>query len=104
MSGPGLLLILLAIAFFYFVLIRPQKKRQVDSQRMLASLDVGDEVVTAGGIYGRVTEIDGDELLVEIASGVTVKVARRAIGAVIPPVVEAEEVEEDEPPASEDAG
>jgi preprotein translocase subunit YajC len=96
MNGPGLLLILVAFGFLYFVLIRLQKKRQLDSKSMLANLDVGDEVVTAGGIYGRVTEIVDDDLMVEIAPQLQVKVARKAIGAVIPPTVEAEVVEEDD--------
>ena len=103
MNGPGLLLILLAIGFLYFVLIRPQKKRQLDAKSMLANLSVGDEVVTAGGIYGRVTELVDDDLMVEIAPQLQVKVARRAIGAVIPPTVEAEVVEEDDQDGSEGA-
>jgi preprotein translocase subunit YajC len=116
MNGPGLLLIVLAFGFLYFVLIRPQKRRQVDARQMLSNLDVGDEVVTAGGIYGRVTEIVDDDLMLEIAPQLQVKVARKAIGAVVPPTVEAEVVEEDgeddqdaskehaEPPTAENGG
>jgi len=84
MSSLGFLLIIVAFAFLYFVLIRPQKRRQLESQRMLSELQVGDEVVTAGGLYGRIVELLDDAVVAEIAPGVRVKVARRAIGAVIP--------------------
>jgi preprotein translocase subunit YajC len=106
MSGLGFLIIIVAFGFLYFVLVRPQKRRQLESQRMLANLDVGVEVVTAGGIYGRVTELQDDALMVEIAPGTRVKVARRAIGAVIPPAdgTEDEPGEAEEPPAADDAG
>jgi preprotein translocase subunit YajC len=92
----GFLIIIVAFAFLYFVLVRPQKRRQLESQRMLASLQVGVEVVTAGGIYGRVTELQDDAVLVEVAPGMQVKVARRAIGGVIPPAEP--EVAEETPP------
>lgn len=91
MSASGLLLIVVAFAFLYFILIRPQKRRQQESQRLLSSLAVGDEVLTAGGIYGRITELEDDAVLVEIAPALRVKVSRRAIGAVIPPPADAEE-------------
>ena len=85
MSGPGFLIIIVAFGFLYFVLVRPQKRRQMQSRQMLSNLDVGDEVVTAGGIYGRIVELQEADVVVEIAPQVTVKVARRAIGAVVPP-------------------
>ena len=102
MSGPGFLLIVVAFAFLYFVLIRPQKKRQLQSRQMLDTIKVGDEVVTAAGIYGRVAELMDDDIMVDIAPQVRVRVARRAIGAVIPPAEELEEPEpqeQEEPPA-----
>jgi preprotein translocase subunit YajC len=98
MSGPGFLLIIVAFGFLYFVLVRPQKRRQVQSRQMLANLEIGDEVVTAGGIYGRIVELLDDDVVVEIAPQVRVKVARRAVGGVIPPA----EPEAD-PPADDDA-
>jgi preprotein translocase subunit YajC len=99
MNGAGFLLIVVAFAFLYVVMIRPQKKRQLQSRQMLDSLKVGDEVVTAAGIYGRVAEIHDTDVLVDIAPQVRVKVARRAIGAVIPPADELEE-----PPAVDNGG
>jgi preprotein translocase subunit YajC len=97
MSGPGFLLIVVAFAFLYFVLIRPQKKRQLQSRQMLDTIKVGDEVVTAAGIYGRVAELLDGDIMVDIAPQVRVKVARRAIGAVIPPAEELEEPEQEPP-------
>jgi len=101
MSGAGFLLIIVAFAFLYFVLIRPQKKRQLAARQLLDSVEVGDEVVTAGGIYGRVTELHDDDVLVEIAPQTTVKVARRAIGGVVPPADEAAQLE---PPPVDNGG
>jgi preprotein translocase subunit YajC len=91
MNGLGFLLIIVAFGFLYFVLVRPQKRRQLQSQQMLAGLKEGDEVVTAGGIYGHVTELVGDDdVMVEIAPDLRVKVARRAIGGIVPPAGEPE--------------
>jgi preprotein translocase subunit YajC len=92
-GGSGFfLLIIVAFAFLWLVLVRPQKKRQVAQQQMLNELQPGDEVVTAGGIYGTIRSIDGDDVMVRIAPDLDVKVARRAIGGVvIPPEPEPEE-------------
>lgn len=84
MGSSGFLLIVIAFAFLYFVLIRPQKKRQVAAQQLLSSLAVDDEVVTSGGIYGTVTELGDDDVKVRIAPQVEVRIARRAIGAILP--------------------
>ena len=91
MGGNGFLLIIVAFAFLWFVLIRPQKRRQVEAQRLLNSLEVGAEVLTAAGIYGEIVAIDGDDVTVRIAPQVEVRVAKRAIGAVVPKDVEDEE-------------
>jgi preprotein translocase subunit YajC len=107
MSSAGFLLIVVAFGFLYFVLIRPQKKRQLQARQMLDQLAIGDEVVTAGGIYGRVTELLDDAVMVEISPALQVKVARRAIGTVIPPAEEPAEPVEPEaeaPPAVENDG
>lgn len=106
MSSAGFLLIVVAFAFLYFVLIRPQKKRQLQARQMLDSVSIGSEVVTAGGIYGRITELHDDDVMIEIAPNLQVKLARRAIGAVIPPPdePEAEEPEPAEPPTVENGG
>ena len=108
-SGGGgfFLLIILAFAFLGLVLVRPQKKRQVAQQQMLNELKPGDEVVTAGGIYGEITRLgeDDDDVYVRIAPELEVRVARRAIGGVVvPPEPEPEPEEEPAPEESPQVG
>jgi preprotein translocase subunit YajC len=95
MGGFGFLLILLAFAFLYFVLVRPQKRRQLEQQRMLNEVDRGTEIVTAGGIYGEITDLGDDNVTVRIAPNVEVRVARRAIAGVVTPPPEELEAPED---------
>ncbi len=99
MNSPGFLILIVAFGFIWFVLIRPQKRRQVEAARMLNSLNVGDEVLTAGGIYGEVTELHDDAVMLRIAPELEVRVARKAIGAVTP---RADAGEADEPDAEPD--
>ncbi|HVS84600.1 MAG TPA: preprotein translocase subunit YajC [Gaiellaceae bacterium] len=73
---------IVAFAFLWFVLVRPQKRRQVAQQQMLSELKVGDEVLTAGGLYGRVTRLDDDVVGVEAAPGLELRIARRAIAGI----------------------
>jgi preprotein translocase subunit YajC len=86
--------ILALLALMWFMLIRPQRRRQQDAQRMLETIGVGKEIVTAGGLYGTVTAVDGDEVRLEIADGVVVRIAKRAVAGV---VSEDEEPEEESP-------
>jgi preprotein translocase subunit YajC len=86
--------ILVLLAVFLFMLIRPQRRRQLESQRLLESLAVGKEIVTAGGLYGTITALDDDEARVEIADGVEVRIAKRAIAGVLSEEEEPEEPEE----------
>ena len=84
--GSGFFLVLLALfAFMYFLLIRPQRQRERTRQHMLGSLKVGDEVITGGGIYGEVVQIDAERVMVEIDEDVRIAVARQAIAAIVPP-------------------
>lgn len=69
---------------FYFLLIRPQQKRQKEHKNMLEALNRGDEVVTQGGVAGKVTDLDDSFVSVEIAENTVVKVQRHAIGNVLP--------------------
>lgn len=89
-----LIVMMLVLVVMYVLLIRPQRRRQQDHQSMIDSASVGEDVLTTGGIYGTVTQAEGDDLVVEIADGVTVHMTRRGIAAVLPP--ESEEVAEDE--------
>lgn len=86
-AGGGMSQILILVAFvavFYFLLIRPQQKRAKEHQAMLAKLAAGDEVVTAGGIVGRVTEVGDNFVVVEIADNVRIKVQRAQITSLLP--------------------
>lgn len=79
-----LLPLVLIFVVFYFLLIRPQAKRAKEHKAMVAALAAGDEVVTSGGILGKVIEAGEQFLTVEIADGVRVKVQRHTVGAVLP--------------------
>jgi len=103
MGGAGFFLIIIAFGFLYFVLIRPQKKRQVAQLRMLNELSVGDEVVTAGGIYGEIVGLGDEDVTVRIAPELDVRVARRAIASVIPADSDPPELEAPEEPERTDA-
>ena len=91
-----LILLLALLVLLWALLIRPQRSRQRQQQELLTSIEPGDEILTVGGIYGIVTEIDDeDDLIVEIAEGIQVRIARRAVGGVVKP--EEEDVEHEEP-------
>ena len=92
-------LIILAAMFvlLWVLLIRPQRARQQQQRSMLGSIEPGDEILTVGGLYGIVREIDEeDDLIVEIAEGIQVRVARRAVGGVVKPEDEDEDEDEDD--------
>jgi preprotein translocase subunit YajC len=76
--------LVLIFVVFYFLLIRPQAKRAKEHKALIASLSAGDEVVTGGGILGKVTEVSEQFLVVEVAEGVRVKVQRHTVTQVLP--------------------
>lgn len=76
--------LLVMIPLFYFLLIRPQSKRNREHRDMLAKIAKGDEVVTSGGLAGKVANLGENYLTLEIADNVTVKVQRSAISGVLP--------------------
>jgi preprotein translocase subunit YajC len=94
---PSLIIIVVLFAAMWFFLIRPQRRRQTETELMLGTLEVGDEVVTAGGIYGTITELEESDVRVEIAPGLVVKVARRAIAGRTDDDEGEDEVEAEEP-------
>jgi preprotein translocase subunit YajC len=77
------LIIILVFAVLWLLVMRPQRRRQTQQQQMLRDLRVGDEVLTAGGIYGEIVRLGEDDVGVEIAPKTEVRVARRAIAAVV---------------------
>ena len=93
-GGSGFfLIIIIAFLLLWLIVVRPQRKRQTQQQQMLQELQIGDEVLTAGGIYGTVTALDEDRVTVEVAPNLEVQVARRAIAGV---TIEPEDADEDE--------
>jgi preprotein translocase subunit YajC len=82
---PFFLILLAMLAFLYFLLIRPQRQQQRRHTEMLDHLKVGDEVITSGGIYGEVTELDAERVMLEVDDDVRIAVAKRAIASVVPP-------------------
>jgi preprotein translocase subunit YajC len=90
----------LMLGVMYVLMIRPQRQKQALQQTMIENAGVGDDVLTTGGIYGTITEAEGDDVVVEIATDLHVHMTRRGIAAVLPP--EEEEEEEDEEDEAED--
>jgi preprotein translocase subunit YajC len=88
--------ILALLALMWFLIIRPQRRRQQAAQQLLTKIGVGKEIVTAGGLYGTITAEEGDEVHVEIADGVVVRIAKRAVAAVVSEDEGPEEAPEEE--------
>lgn len=84
MNAGFLLILVLLFVVMWLVVIRPQKRRQREQQAMIDSLAPGAEILTAGGLYGRVRAVSDDEVRLEIAPDVEVRVAKRAVAAVLP--------------------
>lgn len=86
-QGGGLNIILLSVLFvviFYFLLIRPQSKRNKAQQELINNLQKGDEVVTVGGILGRIISMDNAILTIEISENTQIKVQKNAIVSLLP--------------------
>lgn len=87
-GGPGMLEALLPFAIlfivFYFLLIRPQSKRAKEHRRMVESLAKGDEIVTTGGLLGKITEVGENFIEIELTENTRVKVQRQMVGSVMP--------------------
>ena len=79
----SLLPFLLIILVFYFLILRPQQKRQKSRQRLLEGVQKGDKVITSGGIYGTVEGLEDNTVLVKIADNVKVKMEKAAIGTIV---------------------
>jgi len=95
-----------ALAVFYVLLWRPQRRQQTEHQTFLGALKKGDEVILRGGVYGRIAGVENDTFLVEVAQGVRLKVMRQSVSTRAPtalPVQSASAVKVPEPAAA-DAG
>ena len=81
---PALLMMVIFIVIFYFLLIRPQQKKAKEHQALVTKLASGDEVVTTGGLLGKVVEVGDTFLTLEVADGVRVKVQKFQIASLMP--------------------
>lgn len=80
----GFLPLIVIFIVFYFLLIRPQTKKAKEHREMVAALSKGDEVVTSGGLLGRITNVGDNFVELEVADGVTVKVQRPSVATLMP--------------------
>jgi len=76
---PMLIFVVLLFGLMYFVMIRPQRKRQKEHQQLIEELKRGDRVVTAGGIYGAIESISDDTVVIKVESGATMRVAKGSV-------------------------
>jgi preprotein translocase subunit YajC len=99
-TGGTLQLVLtlaLMVGIFYFLLIRPQQRRARQQRDLVQSLDVGDEVVTIGGIYGVIAEIDEDDVTLDVGAGTRIRLVKQAVARkrVLEEEIEEEEADEE---------
>ena len=86
-------LALLAVAFF-FLIVRPQRRQMAARRALVARLEVGDDIITAGGIYGTIVEVSDTSLRVRIAPGIEITLAREAVSGIqVPPEPEPDELD-----------
>jgi preprotein translocase subunit YajC len=76
---PMLVFLVVIFAMFYFLMIRPQRKRQKEQQAMMSALQKGDKIITAGGIYGTIENVNEDNLVIKVEGGTTLRVARNSV-------------------------
>ncbi len=79
LGGNPIILMVLIFAVMYFIVIRPQSKRAKETQRMLSELKKGDEVVTTGGIIGRISGLKDNEITLQVQEGVRIRIQRSAV-------------------------
>lgn len=81
---PSLIMLVVLFGLFYFLLIRPQQKRQKEHREMTQKLAKGDEIVTQGGVLGRITKVGDSFVSLEIAEGTEIRVQRAAVATLMP--------------------
>lgn len=80
----AIIMLIVFVALIYFMIWRPQSKRAKDQRNLINSISVGDEVITAGGIVGRVTKVEDHFFEVEIAANTIVRIQRNSVSSVLP--------------------
>ncbi len=81
MGYVNILMLVGLVAVFYFLIIRPQQKRQKDIQKAREALKVGDKIITAGGIHGKIKEVSDLFMLIEVSEGVRIRVDKTSVFA-----------------------
>ena len=99
-GAAQLVFLALLVAFFYFLLVRPQRNRLRSQQQLQSSLELGDEIMTFAGFFGTIRRFDGDVVTVELSPGVEARLTRRAISGKVTPTEEKPD-EPDEPESDE---
>lgn len=99
-GASSLIFLVLLVGIFYFMLIRPQKRRVDQHRTLIESLGLGDEIVTIGGIFGTIKNIHDEDIELEIASGTVIRIVKTAVARQVTDDVD--EVEEPEEPPADD--
>jgi preprotein translocase subunit YajC len=84
MDPTPLIFLAVLAGIFWFLIIRPQRQRQTAHRAMVAALGPGDEVITAGGVFGRIESIADDHIVLEIAPGTRIRLAKDAVATIVP--------------------
>ena len=94
-GGPGAFMTFLPfiaiIAIFYFLIIRPQSKKQKETQKMLSALKKGDKIVTVGGIHGTIQTVDEHSIILKVDDNTKIKFSRSAVSSIVSPGKEKED-------------
>jgi preprotein translocase subunit YajC len=96
----AVIVVVILFGLFWLLIVRPQRKQAAEQRELIASLEPGDEIVSAGGLYGVIKSIDGDELVVEIADGLVVRMARGAVAGLVERDEEPESAPEPDEPVN----
>lgn len=81
-TWPMLAFLAVIFVFFWFVMVRPQRKRQKEHQQMMDNLNKGDRVITAGGIYGSIESLSEDSVVIKVEGGTTMRIARGSVAVI----------------------
>lgn len=103
MPIQNIIFLAIIVASFYFLLIRPQQQQAKKQKELVASLEPGTEIMTIGGIYATIVSVEDDRVLVEVADGSQLEIAKRAVATMIAPADEDVDDSDDEDDDAEDA-
>ena len=96
----AVIVVVILFVLFWLFIVRPQRRQAAEQRELIGSLEPGDEIVSAGGLFGVIRSIDGDELHVEIADGLVVRMARGAVAGLVERDEEPESAPEGDEPAN----